>query len=266
MKELYSRICAVVRQAGAIFLEASESGMHVHEKTSRHDLVTAYDARVQQFLQTELLALLPEAGFLGEEEGGALALEREWRFIVDPIDGTMNFIRDRRRSCVSVGLAHHGVMEFGVVYDPYCDELFTAARGEGSFLNGNRIHVSDCDLPHALAYVGPSPYYAECLPLTFALARRLTEVCVDIRRSGSAALELCDIACGRADLFYECRLSPWDYAAGSLIVTEAGGKITAMDGSALRLDEKCSLAAANVHCHAPLLSLIAEVRQQTSQN
>lgn len=265
MKKLYEDILAVVREAGEIVLHAEKNEMHTQEKSSRHDVVTAYDARVQRFLQTRLLALLPEAGFLGEEEGGEQAGESGWLFVVDPIDGTMNFLRGRSRSCVSVGLARDDEMQFGAVYDPYHDELFCAARGEGAFLNGKRIRVSDYDLPHALAYVGPSPYYPDCLPLTFALARRLTEDCSDIRRSGSAALELCDVACGRADLYYECRLSPWDYAAGSLIVTEAGGHVSTMEATPLRFREKCSLAAANGLCYAPLMERIEAARGQTSQ-
>lgn len=265
MKKLYEEICAVVREAGAIILHAEKNEMHTQEKSSRHDVVTAYDARVQQFLQTRLLELLPEAGFLGEEEGGELAGRSGWLFVVDPIDGTMNFLRGRSRSCVSVGLARDDVMQFGAVYDPYHDELFHAVRGEGAFLNGAPIHVSEYDMPHALAYVGASPYYPDCLPLTFALAQRLTEDCSDIRRSGSAALELCDVACGRVDLYFECRLSPWDYAAGSLIVTEAGGYAGTMDGTPLRFREKCSLAAANRRCYAPLMERIELCRQQTSQ-
>lgn len=266
MNELYENICAAVREAGGIVLQATNEGKHAREKTSRHDLVTAYDARVQRFLQERLLALLPGAGFLGEEDGGRLKAENGWRFIVDPIDGTMNFIRDLRRSCISVGLARGDVMEFGAVYDPYHDELFTAARGEGAFLNGVPIHVSDCDMPHALVYIGSAPYYPDCIPQTFYLAQRLTETCSDIRRSGSAALELCDVACGRVEAYFEYRLCPWDYAAGSLIVTEAGGRISSLDGGALQFDQKCSIAAANALCHAPLLALAEEAQQQRSQN
>ena len=243
MEKLYEQICAAVREAGAIVLQATAEGKNVREKTSRHDLVTAYDARVQRFLQERLLALLPEAGFLGEEDGGRLEAASAWRFIVDPIDGTMNFIRTLRRSCISVGLAQGERMEFGVVYDPYHDELFTAVRGAGAFLNGAPIHVSDCDMAHALVYIGS-----------------------DIRRSGSAALELCDVACGRVEAYFEYRLSPWDYAAGSLIVTEAGGSITDLDGGGLRFDQKCSVAAANPLCHAPLLQMAEQAQQQTSQN
>ena len=266
MNELYEKICAVMREAGSIILQASESGKHVQEKTSRHDLVTAYDARVQRFLQERLLALLPEAGFLGEEDGADTGSDREYRFIVDPIDGTTNFIHDLRRSCISVALERGSQIEFGAILNPYANELFMAVRGAGALLNGSPIHVSRYDMPHALAYVGASPYYPGCIPQTFYLARRLAETCVDIRRSGSAALELCDVACGRADAYFECLLSPWDYAAGSLIVTEAGGCVTAMDGSSLSFDRRSSLAAANALCHAPLLALAEEAARQTSQN
>ena len=148
MEKLYEQICAAVREAGAIVLLATAEGKNVREKTSRHDLVTAYDARVQRFLQERLLALLPEAGFLGEEDGGRLEAASAWRFIVDPIDGTMNFIRTLRRSCISVGLAQGERMEFGAVYDPYHDELFTAVRGARAGLHRllallSRLHPAD---------------------------------------------------------------------------------------------------------------------------
>lgn len=265
MNSRYTEILKIVREAGKIILKASEETKNVQEKSSRHDLVTQYDAQVQHFLQENLLSLFPQAGFLGEEEDADQGAENEWRFIVDPIDGTMNFIRDMRRSCVSVALAHNGTVEFGAVYDPYHDEMFHAVRKEGAFRNDQPIHVSNETMEHALVCVGTAPYYEECIPMTFALAQRLTQICVDIRRSGSAALELCDVACGRAELFYECRLCPWDYAAASLILTEAGGLITTMERKPLSLVEKSSVAAANPNCYEPLLMQIEEARRQTAQ-
>ena len=125
-----------------------------------------------------------------------------------------------------MGLALHGTMEIGVVYNPYSNEMFYAQRGKGAFLNGQPLHVSSNRLEEGLVCFGTSPYYAELIDQTFDLVKTLHKASLDVRRSGSAALDLCDIASGRCELFFECRLSPWDYAAGSLIVQEAGGRIS----------------------------------------
>jgi len=253
-------LCAAAREAGEMILAAG-SDKQVRQKSSRHDLVTRYDADVQRFLQARLAALAPEAGFLGEEsEQTAASAAASCRFIVDPIDGTANFVKDLRRSCVSIGYEENGRIAMGAICNPYAGELFCAARGQGAYLNGARIRVSPAPMEQALAYVGTSPYYPDCLDETFLLARRLAERCLDIRRSGSAALELCDLAAGRAEVYYEYRLSPWDYAAGSLILREAGGEITDLAGNPLPFDRKSSVAAGNPACRAALVRLAAEVK------
>lgn len=120
---------------------------------------------------------------------------------------------------------------------------FYAQRGKGAFLNGQPLHVSSNQLEEGLVCFGTSPYYAELIDQTFDLVKTLHKASLDVRRSGSAALDLCDIASGRCELFFECRLSPWDYAAGSLIVQEAGGRISRMDGTGISLDKGCSVLA-----------------------
>ena len=190
-----------------------------------------------------MLKILPEAVFIGEEGEHSKAIGEGYAFIVDPIDGTTNFIKNYHRSCVSVGLALHGTMEIGVVYNPYSNEMFYAQRGKGAFLNGQPLHVSSNQLEEGLVCFGTSPYYAELIDQTFDLVKTLHKASLDVRRSGSAALDLCDIASGRCELFFECRLSPWDYAAGSLIVQEAGGRISRMDGTGISLDKGCSVLA-----------------------
>ena len=247
----------IVRQAGEILLHASkEKG--VREKSGHADLVTLYDMQVQHFLEDRLLALLPEAGFLGEEDLGENGhLERERLFVVDPIDGTTNFIRGFQHSSISVGLACRGALELGVVYNPYLDELFAAQRGCGAFCNGRPIHVSDVPLAEGIAALGTTPYDHRYADWTFALARQVFERCLDLRRTASACLDLCYVAAGRMDCYFECMLSPWDYAAGSLILQEAGGMVTDLDGNALPLDRKSSLAAGNPNCHRALLQLAA---------
>jgi myo-inositol-1(or 4)-monophosphatase len=253
-------VCQAAREAGKIMLNA-DGDKQVRQKSSRRDLVTKYDAAVQAFLQERLSAIAPEAGFLGEESvGGGGRPHAENRFIVDPIDGTANFIKGLRRSCVSIGYEQAGEIVLGVIYNPYAGELFSAEKGKGAFLNGAPIHVSGAPLDEAMAFAGTSPYYADCLDETLLLAKRLLTRCLDIRRSGSAALELCDVAAGRAEVYYEYRLSPWDYAAGSCILQEAGGRISDLAGGPLPFDRKSSMAAGNPACWRELIRLAAEVK------
>ena len=143
--------------------------------------------------------------------------------IVDPIDGTTNFIKDYHTSCISVGIINDGIKAAGVVYNPYLNEMYYAIKGEGAFLNDKRIHVSDEPLSNGIVLFGTSPYYEELNEKSFEMAFDYFKKALDIRRSGSAAIDLCSIAAGRAEVYFELRLSPWDYAAASLILTEAGG-------------------------------------------
>ena len=241
---MLNRLSEIVLQAGAIIRSARDIGQSVHEKTGHRDLVTKYDTMVQAFLQRELTALLPEAGFMGEEGFSDTDWSRfEWLFIVDPIDGTTNFVQGFHNSCVSVGLMYKGRMEYGLVYNPYDGELYTAQRGKGAWLNGAPIHTADRDLEHSLLIFGSALYYRELVGQTLAVFNRLFPLVQDIRRFGSAALDLCYLAAGKAGAFYECRLCPWDYAAGSLIAEEAGCRVTQMTGEPLRFDHKCSVLA-----------------------
>lgn len=256
---MLEELIKIVRDAGELILSAHDIANGVQEKSSHVDLVTVYDPLVQEQLRHALLALLPEAGFLGEEEAVHDIEGKRAVFIVDPIDGTTNFIRGLHHSCISVGLMLDGVMEYGVVYNPYLDELFTAKRGHGAFLNGTPLHVTDAALQDSLVLFGSAIYYRETIPATLRFVEELLPQTLDFRRGGSAALDFCYLAAGRADLFFECCLCPWDYAAGSLIVTEAGGVVTALDGSPLRLTERCSVAVGNPHNHPALLAAAARI-------
>ncbi|MBQ7870700.1 MAG: inositol monophosphatase [Oscillospiraceae bacterium] len=252
---MLEQIIEIVRRAGELVCSAHDIGAGVQEKTSHVDLVTIYDPMVQEQLRRELLGLLPEAGFLGEEEEVHDIEGKRAIFIVDPIDGTTNFVRGLHHSAISVGLMVDGVMEYAAVYNPYRDEMFSARRGSGAWCNGQPIHVTDKPLDRSIALVGTAIYYRETIPQTAQMLSALLPQVVDLRRSGSAALDCCYVAAGRVDLFFECLLCPWDYAAGSLIITEAGGMITALDGSPLRLTERCSVAAGNPANHPALVEL-----------
>ncbi|MEZ3445832.1 MAG: inositol monophosphatase [Lachnospiraceae bacterium] len=243
--ELLEQITDAVRACGEIILHADRSKSCVDEKAGHANFVTTYDKRVQQELQKRLLLILPEAVFVGEEEDIHATVAQGYAFIVDPIDGTTNFIKDYHMSAISVGLARDGERYMGVVYNPYLDEMFTAVRGQGAYLNGEPIHVSSEPLANGVVLFGTAPYYEELNRKSFEMAYDYFRKALDVRRSGSAALDLCSVAAGRAELFFELRLCPWDFAAGSLIVEEAGGKVTTAEGGQLTLNKPCSLIATN---------------------
>ena len=238
-------IIDIVRQAGEIVLSARDIGSRTREKTSAADLVTEYDLAVEQFLKEKLPPLVPGSIFFGEEEAENADPSRGWAFIVDPIDGTTNFVRGLRQSAISVALAKDGAIEYGVVCDPYRDELFTARRGGGAFLNGAPIRVSDRPLDQGIFAMGTALYRPEYFQRTMRLTEQLFRRSCDFRRMGAAALDLCSVACGRTDAFFEYSLSPWDYAAGSLIVIEAGGAASTLEGGPLSVSQRCSCWASN---------------------
>ena len=242
---LERQICGLVHECGQFIKDADRSQLHIDSKGGRANFVTEYDKKVQERLRTGLLKLMPDAHFIGEE-GTTQAFSSSGKFfIVDPIDGTTNFIKGYRASCISVGLVVNGLAEFGVIYNPYSDEMFSARRGYGAFCNGNRLHVSSDPLENALVIFGTSPYREDLTDQTFRMACAYFKKAIDIRRSGSAALDLCMIAAGRAEIFFELSLSPWDYAAGALIVKEAGGLVSDIEGKELAYDRPCSVIARN---------------------
>lgn len=242
---MLEQIMDVVRRAGEMVLSAHDIAAGTHEKTSAADLVTEYDLAVEAFLKRELPPLCPGAIFYGEEEAENADPSRGWAFIVDPIDGTTNFVRGLRQSAISVALARDGQVEYAVVFDPYKNEMFSARRGGGAFLNGAPIRVSDKPLAEGIFGMGTAIYRREYLEPTMRVTEQLFRRACDFRRLGAAALDLCDVACGRVELFFEYSLCPWDFAAGSLIITEAGGHISTLQGGPLVLTERCSVWASN---------------------
>ena len=245
MDQLLEQITEVVRACGNLIRNAQRSEEMIDEKTGHANFVTTYDKMVQEELQKRLLQILPEAVFVGEEEDIHASIEKGYAFIVDPIDGTTNFIKDYHTSAISVGLTRDAEPYMGVVYNPYLDEMYAAQKGKGAYCNGRPIHVSKEPLSKGIVIFGTAPYYKELNEPSFRMAYEYFQKALDIRRSGSAALDLCCIAAGRAELFFELRLSPWDYAAASLIVTEAGGVVTTCEGNPITLDAPCSVKARN---------------------
>ena len=254
----------IICRAGEIMLTAHniEAEGDVREKASdAANMVTMYDVAVQNFLMEEITKIIPDAYFIAEEkENDASVLQREYCFIIDPIDGTANFVHDYRHSCISLALFSRGEAVFAAVLDPYQNELFTAEKGKGAYLNGRRIHVSDRDMTHSIVTFGTSPYYKSTLGTkSFAIAERLFYACSDLRRGGAAALDLAYIAAGRTEIFFECSLFPWDIAAGYLLVKEAGGKISCIDGSPIDFSHTCSLLATNDIVYEDAVSLLKDL-------
>ena len=244
-------LISTIREAGRIILSAHDAEKSVEVKPGEANFVTYYDKAVQEFLFERLGALYPDFAFVGEEEGAddIARLTGGKAFVIDPIDGTTNFMRGFRHSSVSVALCEDGEVRLGAVLNPYTDELFYAEKDKGAVLIGKdstrALHVSLRPLENGLVLFGTTPYYAETYDETFRILRKLFEASLDVRRIGSAALDLCMIADGRGEAFFEVCLSPWDYAAGNLIVSEAGGIVTRIDGSPVQLNEKGSILAAS---------------------
>lgn len=257
---------AAAREAGQLIRERIGQAVQVTEKTSNVDLVTEVDKESEAIIRTELLAAFPEHKILGEEgvapgaQASIEALEKaqsaEYLWIIDPIDGTTNFIHGFPACTISIALAHRGEVIVGVIYDPLRDEMFTAGRNEGAYLNGKRIQVAaDETLEVSLLATG--------LPSDREWAREhnirgmvaLSPLCRNIRAAGSAALHLAYVACGRLSGFWELDLNSWDLAAGSLLVQEAGGTVTDTEGSPYSLAVR-HIAATNASIHDSILSVL----------
>lgn len=229
-------------------LGAHDISKYIKEKPGSANYVTAYDVAVENFLIEKLSAAFPDAKFIGEEHEATHGnVEKEGRyFIIDPIDGTTNFIHGYRHSCISIALLENAKVISGVVYNPYQNELFTADLGQGAFLNGESIQVSGRKLSEALVIFGTSPYNPELFDITIKTVERAYRNCRDVRRDGSAALNMAYIAAGRGDIYFEYVLSPWDFAAGYLLIKEAGGIVTDIDGNDVTFNKPSTLLASNV--------------------
>jgi len=234
LQEIETMIVNAERQAGELIMHAH--GIMPENKTDARNVVTEYDRRVQDLLIGIFRDCLPSAHFFCEENDLQDSLATEHAFIIDPIDGTANFVHGFHHSCVSVAYARFGKVCAAAIYNPYMDEMFTAVEGCGACLNGKTIRVNGESLSGSIACIGTSPYYMETADETFRVMRYMYEHALDIRREGSAALDLVAVASGRAGIYLEEKLSYWDYAAGALIVTEAGGTVFTVTGETVPSD------------------------------
>ena len=249
----------LARAAGAVQRELYETELVVRTKTASIDLVTEVDHACEALIVGALRRERPGDAILAEEGSGDDHPGAEWRWVIDPLDGTMNYAHGYPRFCVSIGVQRGGLPCVGVVYDPLLDELFAATRGEGATCNGRTLRVSDeRELGRALLATGFAYDVHRSLEDNLDHFAAFVKRVRGLRRDGSAALDLCYVAAGRFDGFWELRLKAWDIAAGALIAEEAGAKVTSMEGGADYLRPVASILAANPALHGRMLEILSE--------
>lgn len=266
----YNEVVSLVYQARKIVFEKQKL-QHVENKNP-YDFVTEVDTGISDFLKKELAKRFSDVGFMTEEETEHTLYSKS--FIVDPIDGTTNLIYGYRMSSISLAYAENGQVVFGVVLNPFSSELFFAIKDRGSYLfdasNGiddllklgvenytqNRLSVSKRPMEKALVEFGASSSHKAMTDETFARGGRVFKNCLDLRRTCSTAIAICYIAAGRLDGYFEKIIKPWDYAAGILILAEAGGQSSDWDKNPLPLDREGTIVCSNSVIHDSLIALL----------
>jgi myo-inositol-1(or 4)-monophosphatase len=245
---------SAARAAGAIQLRNIEADLGIDTKSNDSDLVTRVDKECEALIRHHILTAFPDHAILGEEGGNVGTGTHQW--IVDPLDGTVNYAHGFPFFCVSIGLEVSGERVVGVVYDPNRDELFHAVKGGGAFLNGKQLQVS------SVAQLGGRAMLATGFPYDPVAALEALEVFkkflglgLPVRRPGAAAIDLCYVACGRIDGFFEYKLNAWDCAAAILLIEEAGGRVTNFAGGTYEYKDK-KIVASNAHLHDAMLEVI----------
>lgn len=240
--KMFDNLVRAVKYAGD---KLKTDKFSVFSKGGYENIVTSADLWVQEYLYGEIKKDFPDAGFICEEEHLQNDNSGGYTFIIDPVDGTQNFARGITEFCVSVGVKFKGEIVFGVVYIPLKNELYTAEKGKGAYLNGERIKTSDRPFGNALFCAAMSVYKKQYADVCGSIIMDVYKRCNDTRRFGSCAIELCYMAKGEVELFFEFRVFPWDYAAACLILREAGGYICALNGEKLPFDKPSMVLAAN---------------------
>jgi myo-inositol-1(or 4)-monophosphatase len=250
------------RRAGQIINRASlDIGQLTISVKQQNDFVTEVDKAAEAAIIETLREAYPKHAILAEETGRSGAEDAEFQWVIDPLDGTTNFIHGFPQYAVSIAQTHKGVLNHAVVYDPSRNEMFTASKGAGAFLNDKRIRVSKRNrLNEALVGTGFPYRFFDHIDIYLAIFKEMSRQTAGVRRPGAAALDLAYVACGRLDGFWEFGLSPWDMAAGALLIMEAGGLVGDLAG------ESDYLATGNIVCGTPrvfaqILQVIAPHRQ-----
>lgn len=246
-------------KAGEVLKRGFGSTFNIESKEGRHNLVTEYDKKVEELLVEYIRSHFPEHSFLCEEQGARGENPESILWIIDPLDGTVNFAHNIPMFCTSIAATYKNEVIAGAVYQPITDELFVAEKDNGAYLNGSKISVSKTELlDHAILATG-FPYNVHenphhCIELFSKFAKMGTP----LRRIGSAALDICYVASGRFDAFWEVSLHPWDFAAGKLILEEAGGRMTDFNNKAFRELKEGTVAVSNGLLHEQITTHLEE--------
>jgi len=246
----------LAREAGQIQREHYEGDFEIRTKSTGIDLVTDVDQACERLIIDAIQTERRGDAILAEEGGGTDDPNAEWRWVIDPLDGTTNYAHGYPRFCVSIGIERRGVATLGVVYDPLLDELFSAQRGRGATLNDRPLRVSaEARLDHAMLATGFAYDVHSSLEDNLDHFTAFVKTVQAIRRDGSAALNLCYVAAGRFDAFWELKLHPWDVAAGLLIVEEAGGRASDFSGRQSETTDR-EIVASNGPLHDAMLKIL----------
>ncbi len=247
----------LAREAGALQRQRYESRLEIRTKSAAVDLVTEVDHACEALIVDALSRERPGDAILAEEGRGADSDGARWRWVIDPLDGTTNYAHGYPRFCVSIGVEYHGAALAGVVYDPLLDELYSARRGGGAHRNGRRLRVSaETEIGRALVATGFAYDVRRSLEDNLDHFARFVKAVRAVRRDGSAALDLCYVAAGRLDGYWELKLKAWDVAAGALIVSEAGGRVSDLAGGPAPRSGR-EIVASNGHLHEAMLALLS---------
>lgn len=252
---LKTTLLKATEASGKILQQYFNGPFEVSSKSTVNDLVTEVDKKSETAIINIIRETYPDH-FILSEEVGEIKTDSSVKWIIDPIDGTVNYANGIPICCVSIGVEKDGEMVLGAVYNPFMNELFVAEKGQGATLNGKPIHVSTkADVSKSCLVTG-FPYQWQDMPNNpLVVFERVIKEGIPLRRLGSAAIDLCWVACGRFDGFYEHHLQAWDSAAGYLIVEEAGGKVTDFSGNRFSPYQK-QILATNGHIHSALLDLV----------
>lgn len=263
MEELREVLLHAAKEAGKIILQNFNTAFKVEHKLTINDLVTEVDKMSEDKIIEVIKASYPSHTIISEEVG-ELIKPSDYQWIIDPIDGTVNFAHGIPICCVSIGLMHNNELLLGAVYNPMMDELFFAEKGKGATLNGLPISVSAKDDFRTACLVTGFPYkWPDNAEHPIKVFERIVLEGLPVRRLGSAAIDLCWVACGRFDGFWEYNLKEWDVAAGYLILQEAGGKITDFEGRTYNVFERQTLAT-NGLIHNEMLRIINPALKEDS--
>ena len=252
----------IAAEAGKLLAELSSQPREISYKR-KSDIVTDADKRSEALIISKIRRHFPDHAIVAEE-GGGKETGSDYCWYVDPLDGTTNFAHGFPVYCVTLALAYRDEVIAGVVYDPNREELFAAERGAGAWLNDQRIRVSQTgDLAESLLGTGFPPF-ASNHDLNLQFFFKLTHLSHGIRRAGAAALDLCSVATGRFEGFWELKLNPWDKAAGSLLVTEAGGRVTDLAGGPFSL-HRDEIFASNGLIHESMIEVFSEILEENGK-